>query len=363
MASKALTKRQAQVDHLIGYIHTHAETTAKILTVRARRRGFAGPVPDLLNAQHFQAHFLREEYETLRRAESGYLKKKHQAPQLRRRRDERAQTLYDMVVALRGFLERVYGKPAAIRLTALEGRTPRDPRELAEAGLTVVDRLRAHGEEPPEPRVPGIDFRPEDTAAAVETLARELADTLRALDDWSREMDLLLVARNEARQDLDDLVTGTSEMLDGFYVAAGLRHLVPGIRTPGASMKRALRDTSWLSRRRAYDDLAAADRQNAASHAVRARDPVDESANWQRSADFRPGESRDFPPIPASAHPNSAPHAVRTRLAMDRSSSESSILRFEPPDPASHAVRRRHRGERGETEAVVGEVEEVGVGS
>lgn len=354
MASKAFIQRQKQVDHLIGYIHTHAETTADILTVRARRVGSFGPVPDLLNAQHFQAYWLGQGMVTLRRAESAYLRKKHEAPQLRERRDELTRTLYDKVVALRGFLERVYGKPAATRLTGVEGRTPRDPHELAEAGQVLVDRLRAHGVELPEPLFAGLEFRPEDTADGLEPLVRELADVLRSLDDWGRQMDLLLVARNEARKDLDDLVTGTAEMMDGFYAAAGLRHLVPGIRTPGASMKRALRETSRLSRRRAYDDLAEATGQNTRSHAVRARDPVDESANWRKTADFGQGESQDVPSVAASADRNPAPHAVPTRLEVNQSGSESAILQFEPPKPASHAVRRRNRGERGGREAVGG---------
>lgn len=189
MTSKALTDRQKQVDHLIGYIQTHAERTAKILTVRAEKLGVPESVPDLWKAQLSQAWWLREGYEALRRKEAAYLRRKHEAPELRKRRAELTRELYDQLVAVRGFLERVYGKPAATRLTGLEGRTPRDPWELARAGSTLVDRLRTQGGEVPEPRFPGVDFEPEVTAAGLEVLARELAEVLRSLREWDREMD------------------------------------------------------------------------------------------------------------------------------------------------------------------------------
>lgn len=363
MASKALTDRQKQVDHLIGYIQTHAERTAKILTVRAEKLGAPEALLDLEKVQLSQAWWLRQGYEALRRKEAAYLRRKHEAPELRTRREELTRELYDQVVAVRGFLERVYGKPATTRLTGLEGRTPRDPWELARAGRTLVDRLRTEGGELPEPRFPGVEFEPQVTAAGVESLARELADVLRSLREWDREMDLLLLARNDARKDLDDLVTGTSEMMDGFYTAAGLRHLVPGVRTPGASVKRALREAPESSRRRAVQDLAEFERRNPASHAVRRRDPVDGSENAPIRARPEDLGSRTYGSIPEPKDQDSSSHAVQTRAENVGSGENGSILRFEDQNSRSHAVRRRNRGERGGREAVIPEPEESGVGT
>lgn len=345
MASKALVQRQKQVDHVIGYIRTHADATAKILTVRAQKLGARGRIPDLLNAQHFQGFWLGKAYEELRRAESVYLAKKQQAPGLRERRDELVRTLYDKVVALRGFLDRVYGKPTAILLTGLEGKTPRDAFEMAEVGSVVLERLRAHGGDLPEPQFEGLEFQPEETAAGLEPLVRQLAETLRALDDWSRDTELLLVARNEARSELDEMLTGTHEMLEGFYVAAGLRHLVPGLRSPGASMRDALRSTPAASRRRAWQDLAEAGGRIPGSHPVQTRNPVGEPRDSSPSPDARPEKVRESPTIAASSPPDSASHPVQASLGVDGFGSETPILHFEPPDPASHPVRRRKSGE------------------
>lgn len=361
MSSKAFTDRQKQVDHLVGYIHTHAETTAKILTARARKLGADDAVPNLLRIQRSQASWLAQGQEALHRAESAYLRMKHRAPELRKRRGELTRTLYDKVVALRGFLERVYGKPSALRLTGLQGRTPRDPYELAQAGLTLVDRLRTHGAELPEPEVSGLDYRPAETATALEPLARELSETLRALNSCGRETELAMLTRNRMRRDLDDLITGTQEMMDGFYVAAGLRHLVPGIRTPGASMQRALRTTSKSSRRLASQDLAEFERQNPASHAVRTRDPV-------LTSQFQPLEARSES-LGSRSHPHDAgrkdldapSHAVRTRPEEVPSRTQRSISRSEDPNSPSHAVQRRNRGGTGGREAVEVEGEDVGM--
>lgn len=345
MASKALVQRQRQVDHVIGYIHAHAETTAKILTVRAQKLGAPGRIPDLLNAQHFQGYWLGKAHERLRRAESVYLARKHQAPGLRKRRDELTQALYDQVVALRGFLDRVYGKSTAIRLTGLKGKTPRDPFELAEAGSVVLERLRAHGEDLPEPRFDGLEFRPRKTAAGLEPLVRDLAETLRALDGWSRDTEQLLVARNEARSELDEMLTATHEMLQGFYVAAGLRHLVPGIRTPGASMQDALRTAPATSRRRAWKDLSEGGGQIPGSHPVRRRNPVEKARDSSPSPDSRPEKVRKSPTIAALSLPDSASHPVQASLGEDGFGSETPILHLKPPDPGSHPVRRRKLGE------------------
>lgn len=345
MASKALVQRQKQVDHLVALTHTHAERVSKILTVQARKGRYPGRIPDLLNLQCFQAHWLGKSYGALKEAEASYLLEKDRTGILRNQRDELTARLYEQVVAVRGFLERIYGKNASIRLTGLEGKTPRDPHDLAQAGLTVVERLRAEGQELPEPRFEGVEFHPEKTAAALERLARSVADTLEALARHHRRVELLMLERNEARAQLDEMLTGTQEMLEGLYVAAGLRHLVPGIRTSGASVKNALRETPRSSLERAWRFLAEADRQKTGSHPVRRRDPVEEVGNCAISADFRPVQAGKSQTIPASSFPDSASPPVRARHLMDDFISWGSVLPFERSKPLSHPVRRRKSGE------------------
>lgn len=137
----------------------------------------------------------------------------------------------------------------------------------------------------------------------------------------------------------------THEMLEGFYVAAGLRHLVPGLRSPGASMQDALRSTPAASRRRAWQDLAEAGGRIPGSHPVRRRTPVGEPRDSSPSPDSRPEKVRKSPTIAASSPPDSASHPVQASLGVDGFGSETPILHFEPPDPGSHPVRRRKSGE------------------
>ncbi len=296
-------------------------------------------------------------YRRLEKAEADYLHKKDHTWVLRERRDELTGELYEKVVLLRGVLERVYGKKRALLVTGIEGKTPRDPHDLAQVALALVDRLRSYGPDLPEPDLPGLEFSPEETAAALEPLARGLADAWRALQGWHRQVELLLLARNEAREELDELVVGMSEMLQGLYVASGLRHLVPGIRNPGASIQRAMREAPRASLERARAALADADRQNPASHPVRRRVPVGESGPRPLRARSELGGTRSRAPITASADSKSSSHPVRTRLETHESSSRGSILRFERPNSASHPVQRRNRGENSEERVPLEEME------
>ncbi len=128
-------------------------------------------------------------------------------------------------------------------------------------------------------------------------------------------------------------------------MAAGLRHLVPGLRSPGASMQDALRRTPAASRRRAWKDLAEAGGQTPGLHPVRRRNPVGEACVSSSSPASRPERLRKSPTIAASSPPDSASHPVQASLGVDGFGSETPILHFEPPDPGSHPVRRRKSGE------------------
>lgn len=341
MPSKALIDRHKQVDHLICLTQTHAESVSEILTDDACRMGFPGQAPGFSNLQRVHARWLEVVYEKLDRAEAAYLHKKDHAGWLRKRRDELSKTLYDQVVMLRGFLDRVYGKPAALQMTGLKGKTPRDPFELAQAGLALVKRLRKHGTDLPDVELAGLSFRPEETAEALEPLVRELDETWHALQDWNREVEGLLLDRNAARDRLDNLLTGMHQLLEGLYTAAGLKHLVPGIRNPGASVRRAMRTASETLRTRPRHSQSGPESLKTASHPVR-------TGVWV-------GETAERPPSAASKLPNSASHAVRRRLETDETGSRLSILRFEHPDATSHAVRSQHRGETGGGEPVEAE--------
>jgi hypothetical protein len=98
----------------------------------------------------------------------------------------------------------------------------------------------------PRPKTAGFSLDREELAAALEELVDDLDRKLDAVLDGEAGETVCLVQRDEVLAEFREVRTGAARLLEGIYLAAGLRHLVPGIRHPRAAAAGASRPTAEL---------------------------------------------------------------------------------------------------------------------
>lgn len=242
MPTKAILHRHRQASHLALVAETHRqEVAAELDRINAPLSRVSGVHLDFADVQRLQAFFVAFYFHRLWDADNAYQAKKTNAYPLRDRRDDLTKELYDKVVALRGVLERLYCRKTATSITGFEGKTPRDPHELALMSIFLLSRLRTLKLETfPAPTLSVIPLDLPKIADELEPLVLELNRVLRELQNWSQSEAALLKARNRAQADFDRMRTSVAVTLAGLYRAAGLAELIPQITNPHVSVEKEL---------------------------------------------------------------------------------------------------------------------------
>ena len=214
----------------------------------ARQRSFPGleDAPDFAAIQVEAARWLGAAADRLEAADRAFERQKVETRRARRERDAAAKVLYRRLVAVRKVLSGAHPSTVVVRLLGLEGKTPREAWPLLHAGRDAVWRLRDETIELPQPRTAGFSLDRRELAAALEELVDDLDRKLDAVLDGEAGETVCLVQRDEVLAEFREVRTGAARLLEGIYLAAGLRHLVPGIRHPGATASRASRPTAEL---------------------------------------------------------------------------------------------------------------------
>lgn len=154
---------------------------------------------------------------------------------LRAKRDEAAEALRAMLVALRDGLVGLYGAstPGAV---GLAGPTPTDPVVLVRVAREVAKGLRQPGVLPP-PRYAGAKIDVLAEAAGLEALAGHLEVAIEAVASDLRENQVTKTARDGAMSRHDRVYSRVANVLSALFDFAGEEELAdrirPTLRRPG----------------------------------------------------------------------------------------------------------------------------------
>ena len=308
MARKTVHRRVTQARNIaagaVGLAAYVAERFA------ARQRAFPGleGAPDFLAIQVEAARWLGVAADRLEAADRVYERQKTETRRARRERDAAAKVLYRRLVAVRKALSGAYPGTVVVLLLGLDGKTPREPWPLLHAGREAVWRLRDGSIELPRPKTAGFSLDRHELAAGLEVLVDELERAVDAVFDAQAGETVRLVARDEVLAEFREIRTGAARLLEGIYLAAGLQHLVPGIRHPGASVTRGFRPTAELEttaahRSRTTSETLGARSEGSGREAERETTPPHRSGQRSGTLGSRPGGSGR-----TADHETTAPH-------------------------------------------------------
>ena len=231
MAVRTVHRHVTQARHvaagavgLAAHVAHHFERRNRHLEIPAEE------TPDVVRLQRHLAEALRAAADQAEQADFAYERQKGHTRALRRLRDAGARELYQRLVRLRKALTGSFPDATATRILGVSGKTPREAVALANVGRTMLRRLLDETIELSEALPRGVSLDRRALAAAFEEQVMALEQGLDAVRDAIADETVLLVARDEALALLREVKTGAARMLEGLYLAAGLPHLVPGIR-------------------------------------------------------------------------------------------------------------------------------------
>jgi hypothetical protein len=352
MAQKSVHRRVTQARHIAqGAVALASFVASRLEAKHQPHRERLPASPDFLAMQHHCADWLSRSADRLQAADRAYEAQKSTRHRLRVERDETARAFYRRLVQVRTFLTEHLPGTAARQLLGLKGRTPREPWPLLDAGEVLVGRLRNERFEMPASKSPGVTF---DRQVLADTLGRQVAaleEAIKAVDRATAREGLLQVLRDDALAEFREVRTGVARILEGLYVAAGLRHLVPGIRNPRAAATHRSGARPQHASTAAHQPTARLEPESAASH------HPDAGVMHETTAPHRPGVALEHGPTPthrpgaASELEPTTPHRPGTASATPtppaRRSQRRSRLRWTAPSRSSGGSSESLPGSRG----------------
>lgn len=197
----------------------------------------APPPVDWNNLQDNMSWEIRVARERLLEADHLRERSIHDLPLLRERRDDAVQAAYDQLVRVRQVLRAVLGEKRALKVLGVDGKTPTQPDHLLIRLHESAERLRRPSLDNAELRMPGMTQSWDELADGLDAVAAPLEEAIVAVRDGNKDADVALVARGKVEKEFQDLMVGFTNVLEGLYIAGGVRGLASRLRpsTPGAS--------------------------------------------------------------------------------------------------------------------------------
>lgn len=176
-------------------------------------------------------HELAQVERRLVAAEDRHVRKLVRVAQLRRRRQELADGVYDKQTSARQILAGLYGSDRNFELAAISGKTPQVTQVLAEQVDQTVKLLRNPEGERPSERIDGVDLRFDTMATDLEGDLKELRGLRVQLERTRKEADATRILTNEAIVEFDRVFPWVAQTLEGLFSLVGEFKLADRIRT------------------------------------------------------------------------------------------------------------------------------------
>lgn len=130
----------------------------------------------------------------------------------RKERDAATAALVSLLVAIRGSIDNVYGAPG-LKVLALEGRTPTDPKPVLDHARKVLGRLQDEGLVWPPATHDGVTIDKSVWIAKLAPLVEKLDTALQKVATEEREAQVTLSAKNKALQEFDAVLDPAGDLI------------------------------------------------------------------------------------------------------------------------------------------------------
>ncbi len=219
-------------------VEIHGEQVATDFETKYADRLLEGEaMPPILIVLQFFQRLLATARESLVGAADRHLTEIDGDSKARRLRDELNQKLEVKGRRLRDVLDRIFGEGAGREIAGLDRRTAQEPVDIIAQTERIMERLRTVDIETLRLELPGFTMSPETLIADLEPDYRAMVEVVQEVNRENRRSDATLIAKNEAKEENDQIFRYCASILAGVYGLAGheelARRVTPSIRRGG----------------------------------------------------------------------------------------------------------------------------------
>jgi hypothetical protein len=239
MPSKPIVRKQRLGDALRTSMTQHKGALLEGLRDRFGDLLEDGEVEASYERMHqFFLDLLSAREQALVAADEAHLAEKMDDRGPRRRRDQAAEDVASVLVAIRRAANGHFGTEQAAELLNLEGETSHDPVIAHRQGNRVMERLRDASLQLPESLLSGEAPDREGWAARLEPPLTALRQALDEVGEEERQASLTQGAKEIAVDDFDNDTRALSRILEGYLLLGARKDLSEDVR-PGRLNRRA----------------------------------------------------------------------------------------------------------------------------
>jgi hypothetical protein len=238
MPSKLVTDREKSSLLVEKAAAVHAEAVAAALDVLFAPALQPGEQPpDFRHLLNLAGRTIAEARQRMVAADDAQLAELADDREPRRRRNEAARHLHEVLLGVRKAFDSLYAPLTAVEVLGLDHDIAVDPVRMRRQAVTVLERLRNPSLTFPQARYQGLAVQPANLADEIAPALAALEQTLDVVAQEKREAEATLAAKNDAIAANDAAFTRMANFLSALFAAANrpelARKVRPSTRRPG----------------------------------------------------------------------------------------------------------------------------------